>query len=539
MTLLAVSIAPDSPEDVEPCVERARLSIADGAELVEWRIDALAEEPDARELVRRLIDGVTVASIITCRPIWEGGEYDGDDDDRVSLFEAIGTSTLPPRYLDVELALWKRSANLRQKLRLAIDHADQRRDVTTRLILSSHDFHERPSDLSRRLAAMADEDACAVVKIAWRARSLRDNLEAFELLRARQKPMIALCMGPFGLPSRVLAKKFGALLTFASAEGAPPTAPGQPTIRQLRRTYRWDSIGPHTRLHGLVGWPVAHSRGPLLHNAGFDAINHDGVYLPLPVPPEWEHFTATVGALVDDRAVDFAGASVTLPHKEHLIRFVRERNGTIDPAAAAIGAANTLVVGADGTLACFNDDAPAVIETLEAEAGLTSAQLRGLRVAIVGAGGVARAVAWALANHGARVVIFNRTPERAESLAESLAGTVSPRGSVTSGRLDALACGCFPLVVNCTPIGMEGGDAPQESPLPDDFPFEPGLIVFDTVAVPTLTPLLRDARAGGAVAIGGEGMFLRQAAAQFRRWTGVAPPSEWSDVLRSPNERDG
>ncbi|HMN97504.1 MAG TPA: type I 3-dehydroquinate dehydratase [Phycisphaerales bacterium] len=536
MTLLAVSLAPESPDEIDAMLELARRSVAEGAELIEWRIDRVADAADAAALVSRLVGGVPVPCIVTCRPIWEGGDYDGDDAARVSLLEAIGTSAPPPSYFDVELALWSRSANLRQKIELVVAHRGQHRPVSTRLVLSSHDFGGRPSDLLRRLAAMADEPTCAVAKIAWRARSLRDNLEAFELLRARTKPTIALCIGPFGLPSRVLARKFGAFLTFASAEGAAPTAPGQPTVRELRRRYRWDAIGVRTRLYGVIGWPVAQSQGPELHNAGFERVGHDGVYLPLPVPPEWEHFTATVGAFVDDPRLDFRGASVTIPHKEHLVRFVRERGGRVDPAAEAIGAANTLTVDERGEIACFNDDADAAWRTLIEEGGLDEHAAHTLSVAIIGAGGAARAVAWACAARGAHVVIFNRNASRAEALAAELtmrlrAGERARTGDVSAGCWEALARGCFPVLVNCTPVGMAGGPEPDASPLPAEFPLEPGLVLFDTVAVPQRTPLIRAALAAGAVAIGGRGMFLRQAAAQFRRWTGQPAPEGWGEAL--------
>ena len=114
------------------------------------------------------------------------------------------------------------------------------------------------------------------------ARSVRDNLEAFDILATRTKPTIALCMGEFGLMSRVLAPKFGGFLTFASDAEGTGTAPGQPTARELRDLYRFESVRPATRVFGVIGWPVAHSRSPAFHNARFADAGHDGVYLPIP-----------------------------------------------------------------------------------------------------------------------------------------------------------------------------------------------------------------------------------------------------------------
>jgi 3-dehydroquinate dehydratase/shikimate dehydrogenase len=166
----------------------------------------------------------------------------------------------------------------------------------------------------------------------------------------------------------VLAKKAGALLTFAALDAGSATAPGQPTVEQLKTLYRWDALTAATRVYGVIGYPVGHSMSPAIHNAGFDAIGYDGVYLPLPIPPEYEHLKATLIQWLDSEAMSFRGASVTLPHKEHLVRFVREQGGQVDALAARIGAANTLLVEPGGALRCTNTDAPAAVDALRRDA---------------------------------------------------------------------------------------------------------------------------------------------------------------------------
>lgn len=527
MTFIVISILVEAVDDVSAVLDRARMAVSSGAALVEWRIDPIGEEPEAAAAVLRLVRESPAPCIVTCRSREEGGHFGGDDRDRISLLEAIGAAEHPPRYVDVELATYQRSRNLRQKVNLAVDHPSQVRDLQTGLILSTHDFAGRPADLMQRVEAMAAEPACRVIKAAWRARSLRDNLEAFDLLAERQKPMAAICMGEFGQMSRVLAPKFGGLLTFAADPDEGPTAPGQLTVGELRGVYRFDAIGRATKVFGVIGWPVTHSKSPQIHNAAMARVGFDGVYLPLPVPPEWEHFKATVGALVDHPKLDFTGASVTIPHKEHLVRFVEERGGVVEPFAAAIGAGNTLMVRPDGMLECANTDGPAVVGALACALAVEADGLRGLRVAVVGAGGAARAAAGALALAGASVVIFNRTIARAESLAERLRALRRADGSpvkVAAGKLDSLGCGCFEVVVNGTPVGMAGGPAPDESPLPDDMPLDDSVTVFDTVYSPRRTPLIREAQSRGARVIDGVAMFIRQAAMQFERWTGEAMP---------------
>jgi 3-dehydroquinate dehydratase/shikimate dehydrogenase len=340
-------------------------------------------------------------------------------------------------------------------------------------------------------------------------------------------------MGEPGLMSRILAPKFGAFLTFAALRDASATAPGQPTIRELLDLYRFRSINPATRVYGVIGWPVAHSRSPHVHNAGFEAVGHDAVYLPLPVPPEWEHFKATLAALLDHKPVDFRGASITLPHKEHLVRFAREdttRSWSIDPLVERCGAANTLTVNDDGSCRIANTDAQAAVAVVRA-ALPQRADLHGLRVAIIGAGGVARAVAAGLMDVGATVIIYNRTSDRAQRLIDDLTASDSThpspiRGKVVAGPWDKLCSACCEVFVNCTSLGMAGGPDPAASPL-DPAALDhasSGTLIFDTVYNPPETPLILGARAAGLRTATGVSMFVEQAALQFERWTAAPAP---------------
>lgn len=519
MTMIAASIAVHEPGDVGLELQRAQAAVNAGARLVEWRVDGLAEH--AAEVLK-LVRESPAPCIVTCRAEWEGGDYRGDEATRAALFETLLKAESRPRYIDVEWSALMRDPQSWRAVRDLLQSQSER-DLHTSLVLSTHDFNGRPADLLQRVEAMANDPLCAVVKVAWAARSLRDNLEAFDLVRDRHKPMIAICMGPFGLLSRVLARKFGGLLTFAVHDEAEVTGPGQPTIGDLLNLYRSDRIGPQTRVYGVIGWPISHSQSPAIHNAGFSAIGFDGVYLPLPIPPEYEHFKATVGSLVDHAGVHFRGASVTLPHKENLLRFVRERGGRIDPITERIGAANTIVVGSAGGLECLNTDCPAAVESLCAGMGIDRDGLKGKRVAVIGAGGVARAVIAGLSECGAEVVIFNRSFDTASHLAAEFGG--DERG-VTAAPLESIVGGSFDVIVNGTPIGMHGGPAPNDLPIPADVHMDDSTTVFDTVYAPARTPLIKEAESRGARVIAGLDMFIRQAALQFERWTGVPAPLE-------------
>lgn len=554
MTLLCVPIF---VEDTAVALMDAKAARDAGADLVEFRVDgffsgeheSVGTQADA---IARLCSDCPLPVILTCRPVLEGGQYDGPDDARIALFERVAAAPKqgehPPRYIDVELATYARSANLRQKVNLAVDHPGQVREVSTSLILSAHDFHTRPPDLVRRLGAMAQEPAASVVKVAYRARSLRDNLELLDFLaeRVTGKPTIALAMGPFGLMSRVLAPKFDAFLTFASLRREKETAPGQPVVTELCSLYRFRAITSSTRLYGVVGWPVEHSLSPVIHNAGFEAAGHDGVFLPLPIMPEWEQFKGTMLELIDHPHLDFSGCAVTVPHKQHLVRLASEQAAAgderwvMDDFTRACGAANTLVIKRDAKgraqrLSAANTDGPGAVDALRDALGAgAGGTLAGRAVLVLGAGGTARALALALARESAHVHIHNRTRPRADELAEQIRSAGAP-GDTSVLDDPRAAPNDLAVVVNATSAGMNGGPSPSVSPLSDEVlrNLSRSTVVLDCVYKPLRTPLLIAAERAGLKTIDGAAMLVAQAARQFTLWTGhSAPRSLFTQVVR-------
>lgn len=538
-------------------LQLATAAKAAGADLVEFRLDECftgdtAAADDEIAAIVGLVSRSPLPCIATCRPTGtEGGSYDGPDDARISLFERLGTafgrtrdggSEHPPRYIDVELSTWQRSANIRQKVKLAVDHPEQVRDITTSLILSSHDFNGRPADLARRMTAMREATAARVHKIAFRARSVRDNLELFDMLTSAETPTIALGMGEFGLMSRILAPKFGALLTFASLRKEEVTAPGQPTIAELIDLYRFRSISPQTRVFGVIGSPIGHSLSPLVHNAGFAATGFDGVYVPIPVPggsdadAAYVNLKATLLEFIDHPQLSFSGASVTIPHKENLVRLAREQGWVMDETGAAIGAANTLLVERDAadrpaSVRVVNTDAPALVASLAAVG-----ELKGRRVAVLGAGGVARAAAWALAREGATVVVYGRTKAKADALVAELRKSLADTGKLVAADWSLLPKSCAEVYINATPMGMAGGPAAAESALTPEAlascsANKMGTVVLDTVYNPVDTPTLRVARHFGSRTVDGVSMFSSQAEAQFALFANGPAPAGLFDRL--------
>jgi 3-dehydroquinate dehydratase/shikimate dehydrogenase len=447
--------------------------------------------------------------ILTIRSAAEGGAWTGDEAERVALLEHLGL--LLPGFVDVECAVWQRSANVRQKIGLVADVPGYAADrVRNQLIVSHHDNRATPVDLAPVFQALVATPG-HVHKAVFTARDSRDALRVLIELRRRasQHPTIALAMGEAGLVTRVLARKFGAFLTFATLRANGESAPGQPTIATLRKLYRWDDLRPTTRVYGVLGWPVAHSRGPHIHNAALRATDLDAVYVPLPVRPTWVGFTAFVDTVQRNPDLDFWGFSVTLPHKEHALRWLDEHGGPVAPVARRCGAVNTLMREADGTWSGHNTDVAGVVAALGALPAWTGDDWRGRRVAVLGAGGVARAVVAALMDRGCHVTVFNRTAERARRLATEF-DCASAEWAVRTGH-------SADLLVNCTSLGMS--PRVQETAYPDEA-LSPGLTVFDTVYQPAETRLLCAARARGCPTVSGVDMFLHQAAAQFKLWHG-------------------
>lgn len=272
-------------------------------------------------------------------------------------------------------------------------------------------------------------------------------------------------------------------------------------------------ITAKTQLVALLGYPLGHTLSPRMHNAAFQELGLDWCYIPLEVRPG-----RLEGALKGLVARGFRGANVTIPHKEKVLEFLDEAS----PAAQALGAVNTILVEGE-SLYGDNTDWIGFLRALD-DAGQRYPSGQAL---VLGAGGAARAVVYALAREGWEVAVLNRTPERAEALVEALARAI-PEADLRAGRLARRKLKrelvASQLLVNATSVGMHPHE--NESPVPEDIAIPPNVAVFDLVYNPEETELLKRAREAGAKAIGGLGMLLHQGAEGFRLWTGREPPLE-------------
>ena len=302
--------------------------------------------------------------------------------------------------------------------------------------------------------------------------------------------------------SRVLGPRAGAAFTFASFSDGTETAPGQVDVRTLRDLYRVEQLDQATRIFGVAGNPIAHSLSPLMHNTAFRRENVNAVMLPLKV-----RSLADLLTVVEE--LPLAGVAVTMPLKEEVLPYL----ANMDPLTARIGACNTLRTGADGKLYGFNTDVAGVVRPLEKRL-----RLRGARIAVLGAGGAARAAVFGLVEQGAEVFIVNRTHENAVALAR--------QAKAKSLKHEQFAKQHFDVLINSTPCGMKGNK--QALPIAEN-ELNAG-IVFDMVYNPLETPLLKLAHARGIPVVSGLEMFVQQGARQFEIWTGKPAPEP--DMLR-------
>jgi 3-dehydroquinate dehydratase / shikimate dehydrogenase len=502
MTYLAIPIA---AKDIEQAQQQIDTALNAGAEMLELRTDYI--ESLCGELVTRLTGiakekcGKKRPIIVTCRDKRQGGAIDYPEKLRIDML--IAALKAGADFIDFEYENYNAATN-QGKIRLALSQTRK-----ARLILSSHNFQSKPTNIGKLFRTISSTCPGTIPKIVYKANHINDCFDAFDLLHQTSGERIIFCMGKAGFISRIIAKKLGCFVTFACLDNKNETAPGQPTIEQLKQLYRFDQINADTELFGVIADPVEHSLSPAIHNACFSAMKMNRLYLPLLVEGQQQQFDSFLRNIILRKWLHFRGMSVTIPHKQNALNFARQNQHFIEPLAEKIGAVNTLVIRQDGKIKAYNTDYNGALDAIIDGMKIDKADIKDMPVAIIGSGGVARAIIAGLSNSGAKIRIYNRTVEKARNLAQQFNCEFAPLDDLP--KMDAR------LLVNCTSVGMSPNI--EATAVPKDY-INSSMAVFDTIYNPPETLLLKEARQMNATCISGILMFVNQAMAQFRHFTG-------------------
>ena len=473
-------------------LEKAAKALED-SHFLEFRLDYLADPSSAVPAIKTfLADHSILTAIATCRRSSDGGKFNGTLLEELEIL--IQAAHAGCQIVDLPL----QSAEA-----LPADDLHRLRDTGVAILLSHHDF-ALTKDLEE-ITARARKLQPDFIKIVPTAKHLSDNLLLIRFLEqmADSTNIVGICMGDAGVISRVLGVRAGSAFTFASASEGDETAPGQISARALLETYRIDQVDAATKVYGVAGNPVLHSLSPLMLNTAFRRETINAVYLALQ--------TGKIQDLLKlVHEIPLQGFSVTMPLKTEILPFLEHT----DPLTAKIGACNTVLRAQDGKLYGFNTDVAGILTPLQKR--LSS--LKGMKALVLGAGGAARAAIFGLRDKGAEVYILNRTHETAQKLARQAGAKAIKREQLRKADFD--------VVINTTPVGMEGGK--PVSPLTAEELRTK--LVFDLVYKPLETPLLRLARQQNIPVITGVEMFVQQGARQFEIWTGKPAPEE--EMLR-------
>lgn len=450
---------------------------------VEVRLD-LCEQADEGFLARVLEAARPLAVILTYRRQSDGGPRKLDEVQRLKTLTALLRQGVD--YVDIEYGV------------AAADLVRRAAETGTEVIRSLHDFDGVPLNMT----ALIEEISAAgeIPKIACYPKSSVDVLKVMNTVTATAhiRKKIVLGMGGFGFFTRTAPLLCGSMLTFC-AVGSRKGAPGQIGPAELEQIYRVSAQDENTVYYGIIGNPVLHSKSPVLHNKWFEEQDLNAVYLPFQVDD--------VGLFMKlAKQIGLRGFSVTVPHKQSIIGFLDE----LDQAVQVVGSCNTVIRSGKGWRGS-NTDYEGFLSPLRQRELLHP----GDRVLVVGAGGVARTVVYALKELGAEITIVNRTDARASALSEEF--DVNWRG-ISAGWDGSDEDVPFQLVIQTSSAGMEPDT--ESDPLPA-YRFRGSEIVYELIYAPAVTRFLRRASEAGCMTISGSEMLQAQAVLQFEKFCRV------------------
>ncbi len=491
---ICVSVCAETADKLFEQIERAE----ELADVIELRFDCLRKN-EIENAIRNL-PKIDKPYLATFRPKEQGGKRELSLGERLKFWE-------PLLLANKDKIFWTD---------FEFDMSFVVNPQKTLTIASSHDFSGASENLSATYEVFSITNA-DVLKTAVQANDITDSIAVWRLLdRAKpdNKNIIPIAMGEAGKWTRILGLAHGAFMTYAAPGAGRETASGQITARDLIDTYRVKELDEQTEIYGIIGNPVSHSVSPFMHNAALKFHNLNAVYIPFEVKNLDEFIAKFIREETREIELNFKGFSVTIPHKQAIIKHL----DSIDDTAKAIGAVNTVKI-IDGKLHGYNTDAHGFIEPLTNAYG----DLKNAKVAVLGGGGAARAAIYGLRKEEAQVTVFARNLEKGRSLAEQF------KIQDSKFKIQNESYDDFDIVVNATPLGTIG-ELENETPTVAE-QIKDVHLVYDLVYNPFETRFLREAKSVGVPTVGGLAMLVAQGAAQFEIWTGKnAPLKEMSRI---------
>jgi len=462
-------------------------------DIAELRVDYL--NMDERLQIRRFPELAGIPTILTVRRKSDGGRFiEGEGARIVLLASGLAFADTEKRrnfaYVDLEEDLDVPSLE------------EAARTFGTRIIRSFHDFTGVPADLSRRIRSLV-RNGDEIAKVAAMARGMADVAKVFHSCdETRDIEKIVLAMGPYGVCTRILAEKAGSVLSYTSPRGEHDfdcAGPGQLDPVELVETYRFRSLNANSRIFGIVGSPLEATSSPMIHNPAFTRCDIDAVYLPFKTDT-LSGFFELAGEL------KIQGVSVTIPYKESIVPYLGDRSDQV----IKIGSCNT-AVKKGSVWHGYNTDAEGFSSSLLN--AMDRMHLKRKRIGIIGAGGVACAVAAEVHRLGGHACILNRNEARAKALAEKYKfawGALDGRGIELLDHFNE-------IIIQTTSVGME----PDVDADPIElYRFRGREMVMDLIYKPAKTRMLQRATAAGCRVLNGRDMLERQAYLQFKLFTG-------------------
>ncbi len=466
-------------------------------DIAELRVDFLEE--DERVNIRDFPTKAGLPCILTIRRVIDGGQYTDGEASRTTLFArglAFANEDYSKNFAYVD---FEEDFHIPSLQDAALAYG-------TKIIRSYHNMKEPVKDVAERLKKMS-VSKFEIPKIAFMPHSLKDVTDLYLAMKDfKDSDQIICAMGPIGLPTRILAEKFNSYLSYTSPAELIDNLKeiGHVDPKTLETLYHYHDIDDDTKMFGITGWPLKYTSSPKIHNENFKKNGMNAVYIP---------FKAETA----DDAFDFAdnlgikGFSVTIPHKENIIKDLK----VIDKKVELIGACNT-VINRKGVWTGYNTDCGGFARALLEFTGLKN--LKGKKVSVIGAGGAAKAVAYAIKELNGKACIFNRTISKARDIAEKYGFDYEALGLSGISKLSKYS----DIIIQTTSIGMGSKEKSNEKNDPIWFyEFSGKEMVYDIVYEPEETPVLVRAKKAGCRVHNGFTMLKYQGEEQFKLFTEV------------------